>query len=165
MLSLAVIWNTANEYNSEIINDVADRVKILEQFEINLGQYYQKFVYDIYYNEQKNKIDKKYNSMMLFSNRSVTVIVFEFDDKKVYFHPQKNKNVYAELNDLKVYIRDKYSKKIVNYYFDNVFHCTDDVNEFKHNYKITKKYLRLVLLNNLKNVIDKEEIDDKRKSR
>ena len=101
--------------------------------------------------------------MIPFSNKKVKVIIFEFSSERIYFHPQKNKNVYADLNDLKVYIRDKYSKKIDNYYFDNVFHCTDDLDDYKEDYDIIKKYLTLI--DNSSKMIYEESVHVKRKNK
>ena len=167
MLSLGIVWNSAQKYNYEIINEMENKVKIVESFEINLGDFFTDFIYEIYQNEEKWKVDKKHSNMITIPNKTVAVVVFEFNSEKLNYHPQKNKNVYTELNNLKVYIRDKYSKKIDNYFFDNLFHCTDDLEEFKQDYEVVKKYLKLILVNNLKkiNSIEKEKVYDKRKSK
>lgn len=144
MLSLGIVWNTAQQYNEEIINDIKKQVKIIDCIQLKLDGEFKSFVNDIYYNEEKWKIEKKYHSMESCENKEVTLIIFQFDHSKKNYHVQKHKDVYTELNNLKVCIRNKYSKQINNYIFDNLFHCTDDEFEFYNNYKTALNYINKI---------------------
>lgn len=129
MLSLAIVWNNAIDFTDEIIKDMKESVNVYCSFKLALGEQYKNFVYNIYSGEEIQKIDKKYNSMISCQNKEVAVILFEFDSNNIIFNQFKKKYVYEDLDNLKYYIRTKYSKLVDNYVFDNIFHCTDDENE------------------------------------
>lgn len=159
MLSMGIIWNPAFKYKDDIISDMDTRVKVVEFFDVNFEELFKDFIYELYIDEEQWKTDRKYNSMKLKNNNEdqIRIVFFEFDEKNIEFHPQKKKNVYSDLNDLKICIRNKYGQKINNYVFDNVFHSTDDLNELKKAQEVLKKYLRLLLTNKLKNILEMEK--------
>ena len=159
MLSLGIIWNPAFHYKDNIVNDMNNSVNIIDYFDISFYDLFQNFMYELYDDQEKWKTEKKYNSMKQDngSANKLRIVIFEFDEKRVEYHIYKKKNVYSDLNDLKVYIRNKYGNMIDNYVFDNVFHCTDDIMEFKKSYGIVQKYIRILLLDKLNMVLKKEE--------
>lgn len=158
MLSLGIIWNPAHGFKDEILNDIGSMVDLKYYTDIDLGMLYRDFIYDIYANEASYKKDKKYEILSLLPSTAITVVLFDFDESSLDFHKQKQRFVYKQLNDLKVYIREVYSKKIDNYYFDNIFHCTDDPDEYEHSDAVIKKYLGQLLTNVLRLVRDEERV-------
>lgn len=50
--------------------------------------------------------------------------------------------VYSNLENLKSSIRNKYKEKVNLYFFDNVFHMTDDENEFKTTYSYLVDFIK-----------------------
>lgn len=156
MLSLGIIWPPAQEFKDDILNDIGNMVNLKYYTNIDLGVFYHDFIYNVYENEVKYKVDKKYKILTLSPKTVITIVLFDFDEASLDFHKQKNRFVYKQLNDLKVYIRETYGKKIDNYYFDNVFHCTDDFDEYKHSEAVIKKQLNQLLSNVLKLASEKE---------
>lgn len=143
MLSIGIIWNSAQNYENEIIKDLRDKVKVLDTFNFDLGDNYINFVYSIYQKENMEqwKINKKLSYMMLYPNANITVVFFEFDENRIVFHTMKKKEVFADLEECKMYIRKKYSILLPEYTFDIIFHATDNIIELKDCFKIIEEYL------------------------
>ena len=78
------------------------------------------------------------------------------DERKTYFHERKHYYVYSNIEDMKMFVRNKYSKLIDNYFFDIVFHTTDNHKELSYSVSVLKKYLNLTWQDKetLKNVTD-----------
>lgn len=142
MLSLGIIWNKAYEYKREIISDIEGRVKLLECFDLDLNDDYEGFVKEIYQNENMEdwKIDRKINAMCPCDSKKISVVIFEFDSSRVVYHEFKHKDVYEELESLKMYIREKYSKLVDNYVFDIIFHSTDNYSELRGCLETIRRY-------------------------
>lgn len=151
MLSIGIIWNSANFLKEDILKDISEQTNLLGYFEMDLGTKYNEFVEAIYDSEEmeKWKIENKINHMILTPTRKITVLFFEFDQKEIAYHPIKKKKIYIQLEKCKIYIREKYKKNIPNYTYDIIFHATDNLIELKNCYNVIISYLE-------KNVIDKE---------
>lgn len=144
MLCLGIIWNSAQQFKDFIIEDIERQGEILATYDLSLGENYCNFVRDIYLKDviEDWKIEKKISTMKKSSdNRDVTLIFLEMDTTEQYYHEGKKKMVYASLDRLKKSIRTKYSKFVPEYFFDNVFHLTDDENEFKTSLIILDNYI------------------------
>lgn len=134
MLCLGIIWNCVQDFKTSIIEDINQQGEILATYDLFLGDEYDSFVRYIYSKEiiDEWKIDKKISSMYKSSDRrDVTLVFVKMDVTEKYYHKGKRKMVYASLDRLKRSIREKYSQLVPEYFFDNVFHLTDDENEFK----------------------------------
>lgn len=143
MLSVGIIWNSASEFKDYILSDIAEYGEILNTFDLILGDQYDEFVRDIYSDDaiEDWKIDKKIETMKESSDyRGVTVVVLNVDTTEQYYHEHKKRMVYANLDRLKRSIREKYSQLVSVYFFDNVFHLTDDENEYGECVDILSKY-------------------------
>lgn len=143
MLSVGIIWNSASEFKDYILSDIAEYGEILNTFDLMLGDQYDEFVRDIYSDDaiEDWKIDKKIETMKESSDyRGVTVVVLNVDTTEQYYHEHKKRMVYANLDRLKRSIREKYSQLVSVYFFDNVFHLTDDENEYGECVDILSKY-------------------------
>lgn len=143
MLGIGIIWNTVYQYKDLIINDMTNKVTIVDTFDINLQEKLGDFVNAIYDSEnmERWKIENKIAHMTQNCNTCVTVVFFEFDCQNIEYHPFKKKNVYKELEDCKKYIREKYKQYVENYTFDIVFHATDNLDELTNCYNIIASYI------------------------
>lgn len=143
MLSIGIIWNSASEFKDYILSDIAEYGEILNTFDLILGNKYDEFVRDIYSDDaiEDWKIDKKIETMKESSDyQGVTVVVLNIDTTEQYYHEHKKRMVYANLDRLKRSIREKYSQLVSVYFFDNVFHLTDDENEYVECVEVLSKY-------------------------
>lgn len=142
MLSLGIIWNPAMNFFDQIIAEMHDLTKVVFVSKESISEK-REFIYDIYKDMvelDKAKIDFKLANLFLSNSNEIVILIFEFDASKITYHPFKKKNVYTELDNIKRHIRQKYGEMINNYQFDNVFHCTDDANEYIYAIHIICKY-------------------------
>lgn len=109
-----------------------------------MNEQFECFVRDVYKPDEsiaKWKINKKIETLNYYENKNVTVLFLNIDVSKKVYHKGKKRNVYISAERLKNLLRNKYSKKIQNYFADNIFHMTDDEKEFKELYPIVVSYL------------------------
>lgn len=144
MLCLGIIWNSVQQFKDSIIEDIETQGELLGIYDLSLGENYDDFVRDIYSKEKIDdwKIAKKISTMKTSSDsRNVTLVFLDMDTTEQYYHEGKKKTVFASLDMLKKSIRVKYSKLVKEYFFDNVFHLTDDEGEFKASLIIISDYI------------------------
>lgn len=146
MIFAGILWGPAIKYNKEI-NDIFDKYsRPVFSFGLNLGEYYDDFVYDIYQNEDtaRWKIDKKVEHMRNSPNKDVKVIFFDIDTSKTYFHEKKGYSVFSNVEHMKEEVRSTYKDKIDDYFFDIIFHLTDNHKELDYTAEVLKNYIEKV---------------------
>ena len=124
--------------------DISKNDEILGVYNINLDEKFDSFVRDIYKHDESIaqwKIDKKLETLNSYENKNVTILFLNVNVNKTIYHKGKKREVYINSERLKNSLRNKYSKKILNYFPDNIFHMTDDENEFEKIYPIIISYL------------------------
>jgi len=143
MLSIGIIWNSAQICKEKIIDDLKEQVKVLNYFDIDFQDNFALYVNSLYQSEnmEKWKIEKKLSYMLLNEDTNITIVLFEFDEKNVVFHEFKKKNVYKQLEDTKKYIREKYKNYVEKYTFDIVFHATDNLDELINCYNVLLNFI------------------------
>ena len=145
MLCLGILWNSVQEYKDMAIDDIQKYGSLIGTFDMPLEENYEAFVRDIYSQDEIEswKVDKKVETMFNSSDvRTVTVVFIEVDLTDQFYHGGKKRMVYINLENLKTGIRDKYGKMIKDYFFDNVFHMTDDERELKADLTVVSNYLK-----------------------
>lgn len=145
MLCLGILWNSVQEYKDMAMNDIQKYGSLIGTFDMALEENYEAFVRDIYAQDEiaSWKVDKKVETMFNSSDvRTVTVVFIEVDLTNQFYHGGKKRMVYTNLENLKSGIRDKYGKMIKDYFFDNVFHMTDDERELKADLTVISNYLK-----------------------
>lgn len=145
MLCLGILWNSVQEYKDMAIEDIQKYGSLIGTFDMPLEENYEAFVRDIYAQDEIAtwKVDKKVETMFNSSDvRTVTVVFIEVDLTDQFYHAGKKRMVYTNLENLKTGIRDKYGKMIKDYFFDNVFHMTDDERELKTDLTVVSNYLK-----------------------
>lgn len=151
MLCLGILWNSVQEYKNMAISDIKKYGELIGYFDLPLGDNYEKFVRDIYAQDEiaSWKVDKKVETMFNSSDtRNITIVFIEVDLTDQFYHGGKKKMVYTNLENLKNGIRGKYSELIKDYFFDNVFHMTDDERELKADLKVLSNYLSKLVKEN-----------------
>ena len=154
MLCLGILWNSVQQYKDMIIADIQKYGSLIGSFDMPLEENYETFVRDIYAQDEIAtwKVDKKLETMFNSSDvRTVTIVFVEVDLTDQFYHGGKKKMVYTNLENLKNGIRDKYGKMIKDYFFDNVFHMTDDERELRADFTVVTNYLKNM---NMKNFND-----------
>lgn len=151
MLCLGILWNSVQDYKDMAIDDIQKYGSLIGTFDMSLEENYESFVRDIYAQDEiaSWKVDKKVETMFNSSDvRTVTVVFIEVDLTEQFYHGGKERMVYTNLENLKTEIRDKYGKMIKDYFFDNVFHMTDDERELKADLKVVSNYLTNMRMQN-----------------
>ena len=144
MVCLGILWNGMQEYVDESINDINAYGKVKEAFTLHLGDQYESFVRTIYAQDEiaEWKVDKKVETMFQCSDsRDVTIFIADIDTKEKEYHPFKKRDVYINLENMKVNLRDKYGKLVKHYFFDNVMHVTDDEREYVADSKVVASFI------------------------
>lgn len=147
MKCIGIIWNSAFQYKEEITKIISRYALSIErQFEMNLGNQFEEFIWGIYMSESMEmwKIESKISHMQLSSGRSIQIIIFEIDANAKRYHEKKKKYVYSNLQELKDLLRSSYRDRVQNYFFDIIFHCTETEEEYQKCYEIIKKYIRKI---------------------
>ncbi len=131
MRFIGILWNTVSDYANEIFEDIDTIGNVLVAYEVDLENEYESFVRDIYERDgiAKWKIDQKINSMLTTASHKIVIIVIEIPDMEIKFNALKKKDVIVQIENLKKLIREKYATLVNNYFFDIVFHMTDNEEE------------------------------------
>ncbi len=146
MVFAGIIWGPAVQYHDEI-NDIFSKYsQPLFSFGLDLKDYYDDFVYDIYNEEDtpKWKINKKVEHMQNAKDRRVKVVFFDIDTTKQHYHERKKYSVYSNVEHMKEEVRSTYKDKIDDYFFDIIFHLTDNQRELDYTAQVLNKYLKKV---------------------
>lgn len=154
MVCLGILWNGMQNHLGDVIEDITSYGEIIDLFSIDLGNDYEKFVRDIYAQDEIAdwKVNKKIETMFQCSDiRKITVVFINIETSKIYYHKLKKRNVFTNLENMKTEIREKYSKLVNCYFFDNIFHVTDDEKEYEADLRVINSYF----CNGLK----REEVD------
>lgn len=153
MRLFGVLWNSIGESAENAINDIQQQAKINHLWKVDLGEDYVDFIKELYpfSEEELWKAEYKINGLVdKYKDNYIYIMQLELpDDKKIYL-PQKGKYMYQNVLDLKVGIRRKYRHLVIpqdehiydqQVSYDNVFHMTDDPQEYEENFPIIFKYL------------------------
>ncbi len=133
MKSLGIIWNTAYNFRYEVLKTLGKYAKTLSIKNIDFDNWdeYEEFVRAMYPQvTPKRVIDEKIYHMKFTNCNSICIVVFDIDTSAVRYHPRKKHEVYANLQDMKDEIRNVFANKVISYFFDTIFHCTDNEDEF-----------------------------------
>ncbi len=147
MIFIGIIWGPAYKYKNEILQDSHDYAKQLVSFDLKLDEAYSDFVYDMYKYEDmpKWKIEKKLEHMHSENNSTINVSFYDIDTTEVFYHQYKKYYVYKNVEGMKMYIREKYKDKVDDYFFDTIFHLTDNDAELLHSINVLKSYMKFIV--------------------
>lgn len=160
MVGLGILWNSVVDMKEQILNDVNEYCDIIDHFDLELGEDYEQFVRDIYSLDDiaEWKVDKKVETMFACSDvKNVVVVVFNIDTYTMEYHELKKRMVYPNLEEMKKNIRMKYKDLVPVYFFDNIFHVTDNEKEFEDDYNLVKSYAIKKNTNGFNKILKKEK--------
>ena len=144
MVCLGILWNSTDKITIDVLKDISSYGEISDVFSMNLGDEYENFVRDIYKQDEiaEWKVDKKIETMFKCSDaRKVTVVTINIETSEIAYHSLKKRNVFVNLENMKTEIRKKYSQLVDYYFFDNIFHVTDDNKEYISDLMVVKNYI------------------------
>ena len=149
MKLLGILWNSIGEYVDEATDDIKKYCNV-KYYDLDLGKDYKNFLLELYpFNEsEKWKAEFKVNGLVdKYKSNKIRILILDIPkDEKVYLK-NKDKMMYKNVLELKVFIRKKYEHLVTQNVlkdgksYDNVFHMTDDEDEYIDNLPIILKYL------------------------
>ena len=151
MKAIAIVWNTMTDYFDEVLYDVSKKAKVLDCLRVDFHTGFNDFISDIYPYRGENswKLDYKINVLTnKYSNNEILILFLDIPNSDKIYIDRKNIYVYENIEVLKQFIREKYKNVIDNYFFDNVYHMTDDEQEYEKTKLIIMQYLINTLCNN-----------------
>ena len=142
MIYIGILWNTVNNFYIDILKDLTEFSEILFWNEIDLENQYNEFIKSIYELDgiDEWKVNLKLQSMNQTLNKKIVIVFLKIDDNTKIFNSKKNKIVSVNIENLKYTIRKKYSEKIPNYFFDNIFHMTDNDEEILNTLEVLREW-------------------------
>ena len=122
-----IIWPPGYKYLNDIKLDVNKfhKVKSLEIMKIDKN-FFETFCFKVYQidNASKNKILNKIDRLK-YDEFNIGVLRVEIEKPVLVAQDALNYVRCKTVNDLKIYIRNKYKDKIKNYVYDVIIHSTE----------------------------------------
>ena len=146
MVCAGIVWGPAVKYGIEMNENFEKYVRLLYTFGLDLKDDYNHFVYDIYNEEDtpRWKVDKKVEMMKKAQETRVKIVFFDIDTTNQYYHDRKKCNVFTNVEKMKETTRNNYMDKIDDYFFDIIFHLTDNEKELTYTSDVILKYLQMI---------------------
>ena len=139
---IGILWNMGNKYAREMMLKIAIMEDVLQVKILDLGKEYEQFVLDCYEgDEEAHKCGYIYEKVKKMNTDNKKIIVFVFKvDNPTYKQTEDGKIQCIEARKVKQRIRKEYSGKIDGYFFDNLIHISDNVEEAKKTLDTINKY-------------------------
>ncbi len=145
MQCIGILWNSMEDYAIDAVQEINEFASVEAFFKIDLGNHFENFMREIYgYTtpESEWKIEYKLkNSIGSYESRTIYILFIQIEIDKMDYVSRKKDYVPSSINRLKRFIREKYSRVVRHYEFDNVFHLTESEDEYIKNLKTVEKYL------------------------
>ena len=139
---IGILWNMGNKYVREMMLKIAIMEDVLQVKILDLGRDYEQFVLDCYEGDEEayegGYIYEKIKNMNT-NNKRIVVFILKIDNP-TYHKAEDGKIQCIEARQVKQRIRKEYASKIDGYFFDNLIHISDNVEEAKRTLNIVNKY-------------------------
>lgn len=145
MKCLGIIWGPAIPFCDDICKTIKQEGgTVSEVFDIDLTPIADEFLPKLYKHtnpEEQWKVLRKSSIVKDKCGKThVAFVFYDFFPRNIIFLERKHVYVWEELDNLKKTIRSKYSQFIPEYAFDNVFHSTDDEEEYDDTLALISEY-------------------------
>ena len=141
MYCIGIIWNRAIEYEDEISLLLSASGRIIKEEKLDLSYQFDEFVTGIYFDSKPSHVRSKLKALKTVLPRVVKIIELDLIADDYFFSTEKGFFVYKSIEDLKEKIRRQIRCKIPDYYFDIVFHLTDNQYEYERTQRFLLKFL------------------------
>lgn len=168
MKLLGIIWNPGIPYIKEIKGIIAKYGFIKEVIYINFESEFASFLNELYYDTtlgEEIKASQKISSLVnRYLRNDCYIILIDMPTSEQVYLAAKKKNMYENVLKMKMEVRKSYSFALntpvyIDDKFDNIFHCSDDVEEYHFDLPIVLKYIvkRSAEIINIKLFIDTDK--------
>lgn len=139
---VGILWNMGSKYSREMMLKIAIMEDVIQVKILDLGEKYEQFVLDCYKGDEEayegRYIYDKIKNMNI-NNKKIVVFVFKIDNP-TYQKSEDGKIQCIEARKVKQKIRAEYAPKIDGYFFDNLIHISDNIEESKRTLDTINKY-------------------------
>lgn len=139
---VGILWNMGSKYAREMMLKIAIMEDVIQVKILNLGEKYEQFVLDCYKGDEEayegGYIYDKIKNMNI-NNKKIVVFVFKIDNP-TYQKSEDGKIQCIEARKVKQKIRAEYAPKIDGYFFDNLIHISDNIEESKRTLDTINNY-------------------------
>lgn len=139
---VGILWNMGSKYSREMMLKIAIMEDVIQVKILDLGEKYEQFVLDCYKGDEEayegGYIYDKIKNMNI-NNKKIVVFVFKIDNP-TYQKSEDGKIQCIEARKVKQKIRAEYAPKIDGYFFDNLIHISDNIEESKRTLDTINKY-------------------------
>lgn len=139
---VGILWNMGNKYAREMMLKIAIMEDVIQVRVYDLKDKYADFVLECYKGDKEaydgGYIFEKIENMKANKNQIVAFVIKI--DNPTYKIDRNGKLLCIEARDVKQRIRDEYAQKIDGYFFDNLIHMSDDLEEMQRTLQVLNKY-------------------------
>ncbi len=139
---VGILWNMGSKYFREMMLKIAIMEDVIQVRIYDLKDKCADFVLDCYKGDKEaydgGYIYEKIESMKV-NNNQIVAFVFKIDNP-TYKTDSNGKLQCIEARSVKQRIRDEYASKIDGYFFDNLIHISDDLEEMQRTLQVLNKY-------------------------
>lgn len=139
---IGILWNMGSKYAKEMMLKIAIMEDVIQVRVLNLKDKYDEFVLDCYQgDEEAFEEGYIYDKIKNMKSDSQTIVAFILKiDNPTYKITENGKKQCIEARKIKQKIRDEYAPKVKGYFFDNLIHMSDNVDEIKRTFQVLNKY-------------------------
>lgn len=146
---VGILWNMGNKYAREIMLRIAIMEQVIQVKVLNLGDLYEQFVLDCYEGDTEaydgGYIYEKIKNMDTNNNKIIAFVLQV--DNPTYQKDESGKIQCVEARKVKQRIRQEYAPKVNGYFFDNLIHISDNVEEARKVLEVLKRYGKFTVEN------------------
>ena len=139
---VGILWNMGNKCAREIMLKIAILEKVVQVKVLDLGNLYKQFVLECYEGDTEaydgGYIYEKVKNMNA-NNSKIVAFVLQIDNP-TYKKDENGKLQCIEARKVKQRIREEYAPKINGYFFDNLIHISDNVEESRKTLEVLNRY-------------------------
>lgn len=147
--SVGILWNMGNKYAREIMLRIAIMEEVVQVKILDLENSYKQFVLDCYEGDTEaydgGYIYEKIKNMNANNNR-IVAFVLQINNP-TYKKDENGKVQCIEARKVKQRIREEYAPKMDSYFFDNLIHISDNVEEARKTLEVLTKYRKFTIEN------------------
>lgn len=144
LYSIGIVWNMGNKFADEIVLKVAQSFEVIDIKKYDLGDVYENFVLDCYKDDDEAFLEgyiyEKIKNMKRANNNKIVLFLVKITEPTYKLNVENGNYQCAEIKSVKYKIREEFSSKIEGYFFDNLIHMTDNVEEYERVNNVIKKY-------------------------
>ena len=128
--AMGILWSSSKEISKELIIRMALNYKVKEITIFNLKEKYKEFILDCYTKDEEvmsdGYIDEKIERLLEDKCSQIVAFSIDIENPEYRYNTTNDKLQCIQARVLKEQLRKEYSKKVNNYFLDNIIHLSDN---------------------------------------